>query len=359
MSRNVVCASPQTTVSEIAITMRGRRLSCTVIVEDGVPVGIITERDLVGILIRLLDGEEFATLHASDFMTADPVTVSHDLPFLDALAVAQAHRIRHLPVTAQDGRLVGIVTHTDLARSHHHLIERQRDVIERLVGQRTKELKEANDELHALSLEDALLGIGNRRAMEADLHHTHDGCRHFEFPYSVVLFDVDYFKKYNDHYGHARGDETLRRVADCLSRSVRSADRLYRYGGEELLLLLPDTQRMDAGRMASRLVAGLARMGIEHCESPYQVVTLSAGAATMNGSPCSETSWCQIVERADQALYQAKRAGRNQAVMHASHGPPIAAPLDESLDELLAVPPISGDPGLPETLTVSYGELGG
>src|SRR5260370_39332706 len=102
------------------------------------------------------------------------------------------------------------------------------------------ELERANVNLLEQSLTDVLTGLGNRRRMDEDVARTHARALRVGRTYAMALFDIDYFKCYNDHYGHVAGDETLRRVAECIELVVRAGECAYRYGGEEFLLLMPD-----------------------------------------------------------------------------------------------------------------------
>jgi diguanylate cyclase (GGDEF)-like protein len=307
--------SPDAPLSQVTAIMSERRFSCMIIAVGETPVGIVTERDLVKYLDRIFgqSEESRAGMTAGDVMSCPPVTIEEDACMFDALVLTQARKIRHLPVVDKVGHVSGILTYTDLAHAHNHIIELQSEIIDKAVAEHTSDLQLANQELKALSMEDPLLEIGNRRAMEVDLSYTHSSAIRYERPYSVVLYDIDSFKLYNDHYGHQAGDEALKQVADHLKQSVRSADRLYRYGGEEILLLLPETDMEGAQVLASRTVRELEVLQIPHAKSTHQVLTMSGGI----GSPCNfgDTdleNWDLIVKQADSGLYEAKNRGRNQ-----------------------------------------------
>ncbi len=113
-------------------------------------------------------------------------------------------------------------------------------ILHRQVADFRAQLEHANVELLDRSLTDPLTGLANRRRMEGDLENAHARALRLGQDYGVTLFDLDYFKLYNDHYGHLAGDQVLRRVARCFDQSVRTGETIYRYGGEEFLLLLPD-----------------------------------------------------------------------------------------------------------------------
>lgn len=313
MNRDIDLVPPETPVRELVARMRARRQSCVVVGRDGVPEGVITERDLVVLLDRLATEPDALARTATEIMSAPPNTLSADQTLFDALVISRAERVRHLPVIDADHKLVGMVTYTNLAEAHFHVIERQHHTIEQAVADRTASLREANEQLLRLSLEDGLLGIGNRRAMEVDIEHTHQAALRYRRTYSVVLLDIDHFKRYNDHYGHPRGDECLLKVCAFLKAAIRTADRLYRYGGEEFLLLLPDTDLTGGAHLCRRLVERLHRLALPHCASPFGVVTMSTGIASCAGDGPAGAAWREVVARADAQLYEAKTGGRNRA----------------------------------------------
>jgi diguanylate cyclase (GGDEF)-like protein len=303
MTHDVHHVPPEARLDRIVQMMRDQRISCIVVTRDQRPIGIISERDVVRILGGLQSRAELESQRAADVMTRDPVTVRSDSDLEAATDLVRSRGFRRLPVVDAAGRLVGVVTQTDLLRGHVRALRQERDALEGTVAVRTAELRSALEHVRALSLEDALLGIGNRRALEIDLTHTHATAQRYGRRYSVALFDVDHFKAYNDRCGHGAGDQLLRALTDALRRELRAADRLYRYGGDELLLLLPETDLEGATVLADRMVRAV--------DARHLPVTLSAGVAELPTSD-SERTWVMVIERADAALYRAKQAGRDQ-----------------------------------------------
>ncbi|HHJ15870.1 MAG TPA: GGDEF domain-containing protein, partial [Gammaproteobacteria bacterium] len=284
-----------------------------IIGSDGIPEGIITERDLVCVMEKMLEAPDIVNQPAAEFMSPQPHTIQYDQSLFDALAITRAEKIRHLPVVDAQQKLVGLLTQTDLTRAYFHIIELQRNAIEKAIENRTEELRNANRELESLCMEDALLGIGNRRAMEADMAHTHSLALRYQRPYCVALLDVDFFKRYNDHYGHLAGDKALQQVTAVVKQTIRKSDRVYRYGGEEFLLLLPDTTAEGGGILIGRLLEALQQSATPHCKSPYGVLTMSAGLIDLQHDAVEDApQWEDIVHHADQALYRAKNMGRNR-----------------------------------------------
>jgi diguanylate cyclase (GGDEF)-like protein len=195
----------------------------------------------------------------------------------------------------------------------------------------TLELREANERLARLSQQDGLTGLANRRRFDLDLMRELGRARRERRPIALLLADVDHFKAFNDTYGHPAGDDCLRRVAGAL-RSVcrRPVDVAARYGGEEFALILPDSTEEAARSRALEAVRAVAALDIEHRGSDVaRLVTLSLGitGCVPDASIVADT----LVERADRALYAAKRAGRNMAVAFSElplHAPAPSLDLD-------------------------------
>ena len=130
--------------------------------------------------------------------------------------------------------------------------------------------------------------------------------------YSITIIDIDDFKPYNDHYGHLQGDDALRKVARALQSGLRRSDRLCRYGGEEFAVLLPQTRLEGAATAADRLRLLVEDLQVEHELGTHQVLTVSCGVAEVGRFGPFPEHWSEIISQADQALYEAKRRGRNR-----------------------------------------------
>jgi diguanylate cyclase (GGDEF)-like protein len=165
--------------------------------------------------------------------------------------------------------------------------------------------------LHDDARQDALTGLGNRMRLAEDLELLCGRVERYRHLYSVALFDVDDFKGYNDAAGHLAGDDVLRRVAAELGRQIRTGDALYRYGGEEFLVLLPEQPLEAAARVTERLRAAVEALGLPHPAGG--VVTVSAGVAALADEGCTPD---ELFELADKALYRAKEGGRNRVEVH-------------------------------------------
>lgn len=178
-------------------------------------------------------------------------------------------------------------------------------------------LREANAQLAHLSETDALTGIANRRRFDRALHEEWQRSRRHEQPLSLLIIDVDHFKRYNDALGHPQGDHCLRQIAEVLKASARRAgDLAARYGGEEFALLLPHTGGDEARAIAQSCIEALDTVELPHPDSPLAAhVTLSIGVASAAAG--NEQVPHSLVDAADAAVYAAKRAGRHRAVLAA------------------------------------------
>lgn len=162
-----------------------------------------------------------------------------------------------------------------------------------------------------VSWEDRLTGLGNRRHFDDQFDTAWRQAARMRVPLSLIILDVDHFKKFNDNYGHQAGDECLRRVATALSGCVkRAGDSVARYGGEEFAVVLFHTPMTEARSMGERLRKAVMDLGLEHAHSSGGVVTISVGGATT--VPSADGSAEGLIKQADEALYRAKGSGRNR-----------------------------------------------
>jgi diguanylate cyclase (GGDEF)-like protein len=173
------------------------------------------------------------------------------------------------------------------------------------------ELGRYRAELAKLARTDVLTQLANRRSLEEDLRMLDARSQRYGRPYCVAICDVDHFKTYNDTLGHQAGDEALRAVAAKLAAEVRASDGVYRYGGEEFVLVLPEQSLQTARAAVERVRAAVERLAIPHPgRGPGGVVTMSFGIAGFR--PGQATTVEDLLKQADAALYEAKEAGRNR-----------------------------------------------
>jgi diguanylate cyclase (GGDEF)-like protein len=196
------------------------------------------------------------------------------------------------PIHDEDGRLIAVV-------------ETLRDMTDQ---------KRAEMALKNLAASDGLTGLANRRSFDQALSREWSRAQRTKTPLSLLIADVDHFKLYNDSHGHQKGDDCLRAVAAVIGENaLRPADLAARYGGEEFAIIMPETDQKSAEKLAERLRNALSRERITHgAPGVGPLVTLSIGIATK--LPSEEVSSDWILGQADQALYAAKRSGRNRVV---------------------------------------------
>ncbi|NYS60109.1 GGDEF domain-containing protein [Vreelandella salicampi] len=188
------------------------------------------------------------------------------------------------------------------------------EALEERVRERTQELEEANQRLRQLSRTDGLTGLANRRYFEEILDREWSTALRNGLSLTVIMLDIDFFKAFNDRYGHQAGDQCLQDVAHSLEQQVRRGnDLVARYGGEEFIVVLQDTSRDPAMGIADSLCRAISDLDILHEDSPWQRVTTSVGVAVRE--PASEVnSALELVKKADDALYRAKLAGKNRVM---------------------------------------------
>ena len=173
-------------------------------------------------------------------------------------------------------------------------------------------LNEAVEELKELATKDSLTGIGNRRFFNEYLEKEWKRAQRDKYPFSLVMIDLDFFKFYNDAYGHQKGDDCLKEVAKAIEGAMkRPADLAARFGGEEFALLLPETSSKGAMRLSEGLRKSIFDLNLEHKNNPNgSRVTVSMGVATMIVDTGADFK--NLISKADKALYAAKNNGRNQ-----------------------------------------------
>ncbi|WP_221763973.1 sensor domain-containing diguanylate cyclase [Methyloradius palustris] len=218
------------------------------------------------------------------------LTILHEQEFIFTLSIAS----------------MGLATLMAHIRDHKHNLEIR-------VAERTEALKAVNRQLEELSATDSLTGIANRRRFDEQLQSEWSRAIRSSQPLSLAIIDIDWFKNYNDHYGHQEGDECLRRVAGILSSVIsRGSDLLARYGGEEFVIIAPNTDATQAYAIGQKICDAFQVAGLLHALSSYGYVTVSIGVASM--IPENTLKPSTLVKAADEALYMAKGQGRNQVV---------------------------------------------
>ncbi|QNG99249.1 sensor domain-containing diguanylate cyclase [Pseudomonas sediminis] len=237
--------------------------------------------------------------------TEDGLQIGSSLEML-LLAFALADRINVMRQEKLQAQARLLQTQEQLVET----LQRSERELEQRVVQRTEELQVLNSRLETLSLTDALTGIANRRHFDEVLAKEWKRAQRMGEPLALAVVDVDWFKAYNDHYGHLAGDSCLQQVAQTLASAIsRSSDLVARYGGEEFVFLAPTTSLANAQGMAEKLVQSVAALALPHLRSPLGHVSISIGVTAMQAD--AKLPPQTLLQRADSALYRAKALGRN------------------------------------------------
>jgi diguanylate cyclase len=175
-----------------------------------------------------------------------------------------------------------------------------------------KQIRSAHQTMRDMALTDSLTGLGNRRRLDIALADEIRRARRQHASLALIMLDVDYFKRYNDKYGHAAGDDCLRAIAGAIQQAIkRPGDLAVRYGGEEFTILLPDTHSAGAATIAQEILESIRALNIEHGDHPLGLVTASAGITTCRPST-EDVTPAMLIKAADAFLYLAKNTGRNR-----------------------------------------------
>lgn len=183
--------------------------------------------------------------------------------------------------------------------------------LERELNEQNEKLNRLNTKLEGLIRLDPLMNIGNRRYFYETIDKVHQHARRYAKGYGIIMCDIDNFKSFNDIYGHLGGDGILKMVADATRKSVRASDHIFRFGGEEIVIVLPEQDLESTTLVADKIRGNVEALDIQHKGSSRGVLTISCGAAAFDGSN-PDLRWETVLDLADRALYQAKSLGRNQ-----------------------------------------------
>lgn len=275
------------------------------------------------------DGAEAWDLYSASEEAVDVVISDWLMPGLNGIDFCQrirsrgsAHYTYVVLITALDGKdhfLSGmqagaddyLIKPLDRDTLQARLIAAERVTsLHRELAAKTAELERFNRALADSARTDPLTQLGNRLRLREDLDLLESRAARHNAGFCVALFDVDYFKAYNDRYGHLAGDEALCTVAKTIRDCIRAGDGAYRYGGEEFLVVLPDQTLQTAIGVVERLRRAVETLQEAHESSPEGVLTISIGLAAMSGEEPAKVE--EVLRRADSALYRAKEAGRNR-----------------------------------------------
>ncbi len=210
------------------------------------------------------------------------------------------------------------VLSSQLSQLYAEEVERNAQMVRQIAAltERLKELEQESQELrqrleaaHRQALSDPVTGLPNRKAVDERLEQEFSRWQRFQQPLSLLLWDIDHFKQINDRFGHQAGDKALQVISQVLRSGIREIDFVGRYGGEEFVMLLPGTDLAGAMKVAEKLREAVKRCGLHSCGKPVPI-TISCGLTCARPGDTQAS----LFERADQALYQAKQAGRDRCI---------------------------------------------
>jgi diguanylate cyclase (GGDEF)-like protein len=252
----------------------------------------------------------FARRLALSQKTGFPAMLSHSL-HAPPLPLYMPHLVGHASaILSQSVHIIPMGKWTAQRHDQAYTLVQVTDVTPTV--RRESLLRTRADEMELMARVDALTGIGNRRAFSESLDTEVRAAMRTGTPLGLLMMDIDYFKPYNDHYGHPAGDQCLREVAAMLQRVVRRPrDRLARYGGEEFVVLLPGTPVDGVLEVGREVIEQMRKLRLPHlARQGGDIVTLSVGAASIVPKHIDEGG--TLLRKADDALYEAKAAGRDR-----------------------------------------------
>lgn len=287
MTSPILSVDEGSTLREVAKFMKSKKTPLVLVQNKSLEyIGVVTEADFT----RKVAAKECSVKTTTiDAIMSSPVkTIKGSMIMAEANKSMRQSGIRHLIVTDNE-EFVGLLSLINFFKYY----------------------EEVEEYLSDLAINDGLTKIHNRRYFDEILSVEWKRARRERSPLSLIMLDIDYFKKYNDTYGHQAGDETLVKVARAISETMRRpADIVARYGGEEFVVVLPNVPQEDAAKMSEIIRAKIEDLEIEHkLSSINKFLTMSLGIASM--VPSSDSSPEELLNKADKALYNAKIRGRN------------------------------------------------
>ncbi|PPD35882.1 MAG: hypothetical protein CTY19_02225 [Methylomonas sp.] len=275
-----------------------------IVVDNGIPVGIVTTKDIFGII----SSGKSTALPLSSYMVSPVITTPIFATIHDALNQLKSLKIKRCVVVDAENQLVGVVTQSELVGFAYgtwvDLIKHHASELKELVS--ILESKALGFEKSAL--EDPLTGLGNRRMLQKRLKEEIERIRRYNTDeFSLLIIDIDYFKNINDSYGHLIGDEVIKAISQKLTDFTRTMDDVIRWGGEEFAILLPHTSLTNAYEFANRI-----RLDIENAVFLNRI-SITVSIAVGQFSMMEKEN--EFFDRVDKALFRAKKQGRNCVVV--------------------------------------------
>ena len=275
-----------------------------IVVDEGRPIGIVTTKDVFGII----SSGKAANKPLAAYMTTPVITSPRSASINEAMLQLKQHRIKRAIVVDEMGQLVGVISQSELISYAYgawiNILKNHSSELHELVDM----LEEKARSLEHPSVTDVLTGLGNRRLLQIRMDEEKERVKRYgAAPFSLVILDIDHFKQINDTHGHLVGDAVLKLLGSEITATIRKVDSAVRWGGEEFAILLSNTPLNAAAGFCNRLRAAIERKELVNGIR----MTVSLGVAEY--VPGEDDSG--LVGRADKALYNAKRSGRNRVEM--------------------------------------------
>jgi diguanylate cyclase (GGDEF)-like protein len=285
--------------SKILSEMLNESFDNVIVIDDLKPIGILTTKDVM----RLIIENKNLDLPVHEYMSSPVDTVHKNISIKKTLEFIKGKNYKRAVAVDDDGKISGVVSQKELiALTYSQWAVLMKEHEEKL-SEVNLLLKSQNREFATMASTDALTGLFNRHKFSELFISTYKTMTQRESELSLILLDIDFFKKINDTYGHNNGDEVLIKVAHTLKSAIRNIDIVCRWGGEEFIILLPTASIINAIDIADKIRVLIENMPMELAKS----VTISCGVSSVkNGDSMKDA-----VERADKALYLAKTSGRN------------------------------------------------
>lgn len=290
------------TMDQVLELMKDAPTDCVIVQDGDKAVGIITSKDV----LRFIDDAMCHTVQVHSVMTAPLEVLSMRSSISEGLDFIKKRHYKRIVVVDDTGQIIGIVTQQDLiSRTYLKWSQLVNEHFEQF-KELTEILQQKNEHLASLAMHDSLTQISNRHMFSELYEKELAMLRRYNGKLSLVMMDLDHFKRINDTYGHNIGDAILKEFSEVVLRSVREADLFARWGGEEFVLLLRETMCDQAYIVCEKI-----RQSVEkHRFAEGIQVTCSIGMTEINANDTLQSG----IGRADDALYEAKRSGRNQTI---------------------------------------------
>lgn len=289
MHRHVITADISTSSRKCAKQIAGEHIGCLIVVEGEKPIGIITERSFVHLVEKgSFDPDK---IKASDFMSSPLITISPDANFSEAMEVFNKKGIKRIPVVKK-GRIIGLLTLKNMIEFSNLAFAN---------------LNEKHNKLKNESSVDVLTGVLNKTAVTESIKKEYERIQRYGGRSSILFIDIDHFKLVNDTYSHIAGDAVLKELGSLLTKECRQIDIIGRFGGEEFVIIAPNRKKYHAIIFGDRLRKAIESHSFLYNNTVIRI-TVSIGIASL----FEGRDHTFALERADKALYHAKKMGRNR-----------------------------------------------